>query len=79
MVLIWALKYSTSLANKFDYQGINLNVGAPLKDFSRENGACLMKEAELVRDCLSGMREETSMDVSLNVELVLMNLTLMIF
>ena len=24
-----------------------------------------MKEAELVRDCLSGMREETSMDVSL--------------
>ena len=63
---IGLLKYSTSLANKFDYQGINLNVGCPSKKVSQgKMGACLMKEAELVRDCLSGMREETSMDVSL--------------
>ena len=63
---IGLLKYSTSLANKFDYQGINLNVGCPSKKVSQgKMGACLMKEAELVRDCLSGMREETSIDVSL--------------
>ena len=48
------------------YSEINLNVGCPSKKVSQgKMGACLMKEAELVRDCLSGMREETSMDVSL--------------
>ena len=40
---IGLLKYSTSLANRIDYQGINLNVGAPLK-VSRKMGACLMKK-----------------------------------
>ena len=60
------LKYSTELANKYNYQGINLNVGCPSKKVSQgKMGACLMKEATLVKQCLEGMKSETSMDVSL--------------
>ena len=60
------LKYSTELANKHNYQGINLNVGCPSKKVSQgKMGACLMKEANLVKQCLEGMKAETSIDVSL--------------
>ena len=60
------LKYSTELANQYNYQGINLNVGCPSKKVSQgKMGACLMKEANLVKQCLEGMVSETSMDVSL--------------
>jgi tRNA-dihydrouridine synthase A len=60
------LKYSTELANKHNYQGINLNVGCPSKKVSQgKMGACLMKEANLVKQCLEGMKSETSIDVSL--------------
>ena len=60
------LKYSTELANQYNYQGINLNVGCPSKKVSQgKMGACLMKEATLVKQCLKGMKSETSMDVSL--------------
>ena len=60
------LKYSTKLANQYNYQGINLNVGCPSKKVSQgKMGACLMKEATLVKQCLEGMKSETSMDVSL--------------
>ena len=60
------LKYSTSLANQFDYQGINLNVGCPSKKVSQgKMGACLMKEADLVKGCISDMIKESSVDVSL--------------
>ena len=60
------LKYSTELANKHNYQGINLNVGCPSKKVSQgKMGACLMKEANLVKQCLEGMKSETAMDVSL--------------
>ena len=60
------LKYSTELANKHNYQGINLNVGCPSKKVSQgKMGACLMKEATLVKQCLEGMMSETSIDVSL--------------
>ena len=60
------LKYSTNLANQFDYQGINLNVGCPSKKVSQgKMGACLMKEADLVKECISDMIKESSADVSL--------------
>ena len=60
------LKYSTELANKHNYQGINLNVGCPSKKVSQgKMGACLMKEANLVKQCLEEMKSETSIDVSL--------------
>jgi tRNA-dihydrouridine synthase A len=60
------LKYSTELANKHNYQGINLNVGCPSKKVSQgKMGACLMKEANLVKQCLEGIKAETAIDVSL--------------
>ena len=60
------LKYSVNLANNKNYQGINLNVGCPSKKVSKgKKGACLMKESDLVRDCLSSMIQETNMDVSI--------------
>src|SRR5699024_2602632 len=39
------------------YDAINLNVGCPSDRVQKGRfGACLMKEPELVRDCLSAMR-----------------------
>ena len=59
------LKFSTRLANKFDYQGVNLNVGCPSKKVSQGRmGACLMKEAELVKKCVATMIKESSIDIS---------------
>ena len=44
------LRYSTNLANQYSYQGINLNVGCPSKKVSQgKMGACLMKEASLIK------------------------------
>ena len=60
------LRYSTNLANQYNYQGINLNVGCPSKKVSQgKMGVCLMKEANLVKECVSGMIKESSIDVSL--------------
>ena len=60
------LKYSVELANNKNFQGINLNVGCPSKKVSKgKMGACLMKESDLVRDCLSSMIQETNKDVSI--------------
>ena len=60
------LRYSTNLANQYCYQGINLNVGCPSKKVSQgKMGACLMKEASLVKECVSSMIKESSIDVSL--------------
>ena len=60
------LKYSTNLANQYSYQGINLNVGCPSKKVSQgKMGVCLMKEASLVKECITSMIKESSIDVSL--------------
>ena len=59
------LKHSTELANNLNFQGINLNVGCPSKKVSQgKMGACLMKEAGTVYQCISSMIKESSIDVS---------------
>jgi tRNA-dihydrouridine synthase A len=59
------LKFSTNLANKYGYQGVNLNVGCPSKKVSQGRmGACLMKEADIVRSCVKAMISESSSEVS---------------
>ena len=59
------LKNSANLAEKFRYDGINLNVGCPSKKVSQGNmGACLMKESHLVKNCITAMIQETSIHVS---------------
>lgn len=50
----------------FGYREINLNVGCPSERVqSGAFGACLMREPDLVADCLSAMREAVSIPVTI--------------
>jgi tRNA-dihydrouridine synthase A len=52
------LRFATQLAVAYGYDEINLNVGCPSERVqSGAFGACLMREPDLVADCLSAMRE----------------------
>jgi len=54
------------LAAQWGYDEINLNVGCPSDRVQRGAfGACLMREPELVRDCLIAMREASTVAVSI--------------
>jgi len=54
------------LAAQWGYDEINLNVGCPSDRVQRGAfGACLMREPELVRDCLIAMREASTVPVSI--------------
>ena len=53
-------------ASLLNYDEINLNVGCPSKSVQKGKlGACLMKEKQLVKDCLNGMINSTNITVSL--------------
>jgi len=53
------------IAESFGYAEINLNVGCPSDRVqSGRFGACLMREPELVRDCLQAMREAVAVPVT---------------
>jgi tRNA-dihydrouridine synthase A len=50
---------------EYGYDEINLNVGCPSDRVQKGRfGACLMKEPELVRDCLAAMREAVTVPVT---------------
>ncbi len=54
------------IAQDYNYNEINLNVGCPSKAVQKGNfGACLMKKKKLVRDCLSAMANNTNIEVSM--------------
>ena len=54
------------IAENYDYNEINLNVGCPSKAVQKGKfGACLMKEKTLVRECLDAMINNTNIDVSM--------------
>ena len=56
----------TKIAENYNYTEINLNVGCPSKAVQKGKfGACLMKEKELVRDCLNAMASNTNLYVSM--------------
>ena len=56
----------TKIAENYNYNEINLNVGCPSKAVQKGKfGACLMKEKTLVKDCLNAMASNTNMDVSM--------------
>ena len=59
------LAQCAAYAGEWGYDEVNLNVGCP-SDRVQNNmiGACLMAHPELVRDCLSAMREATDIDVT---------------
>lgn len=54
----------------FGYDEINLNVGCPSDRVQKGRfGACLMKEPELVRDCLAAMRESVAVPVTVKTRI----------
>jgi len=59
------LAEASKIAQDFGYAEVNLNVGCPSDRVqSGKFGACLMREPELVRDCLTAMREAVSIPVT---------------
>ena len=56
----------SKVAQSYNYDEINLNVGCPSKAAQKGNfGACLMKEAHIVRDCLKAMLDNFDKEVSM--------------
>ena len=53
------------IAEDYGYDEINLNLGCPSKKVQKNKfGACLMKEPELVNECLSSMSEATKLPIT---------------
>ena len=56
------LAEATKTGEEFGYDEINLNLGCPSKKVEKNKfGACLMKEPDLVADCLSKMQAATKL------------------
>ena len=59
------LAHCAKLGERYGYDEINLNIGCPSERVQRGAvGACLMAEPELVAQCVSRMREEISIPVT---------------
>ena len=55
---------------EFGYDEINLNLGCPSKKVQKNKfGACLMKEPNLVADCLSKMQSSTKLPVTVKTRI----------
>ena len=60
----------SKLANKFNYDEINLNLGCPSPRVSSGGfGAALMNDPELVKNCLSSIKENFDKEVSVKIRL----------
>ena len=58
------------LGEEFGYDEINLNLGCPSKKVQKNRfGACLIKEPNLVADCLSEMQAKTSLPVTVKTRI----------
>jgi tRNA-dihydrouridine synthase A len=58
------------IAEDWGYDEVNLNVGCPSDRVQKGRfGACLMKEPELVRDCLAAMLETVAIPVTVKTRL----------
>ena len=64
------LANSTKIGEEFGYDEINLNLGCPSKKVQKNKfGACLIKEPNLVADCLSEMINSTSLPVTVKTRI----------
>ena len=64
------LSEATKIGEDFGYDEINLNLGCPSKKVEKNRfGACLMKEPNLVADCLSKMQSVTSLPVTIKTRI----------
>ena len=60
------LSECTKIAKLYNYNEINLNVGCPSKAVQKGSfGACLMKDKQLVRNCLEAMNNVNEIEVSI--------------
>jgi len=64
------LAEATKAGEEFGYDEINLNLGCPSKKVEKNKfGACLMKEPNLVADCLSKMQSVTNLPVTIKTRI----------
>ena len=64
------LANAAKLGEEFGYDEINLNLGCPSKKVQKNRfGACLMKEPDLVADCLSKMHSSTKLPVTVKTRI----------
>ncbi len=64
------LSNATKIGEEFGYDEINLNLGCPSKKVQKNKfGACLMKEPNLVADCLNEMVSSTKLPVTVKTRI----------
>ena len=64
------LAEASKIGEDFGYDEINLNLGCPSKKVEKNKfGACLMKEPNLVADCLSKMQAITKLPVTIKTRI----------
>ena len=64
------LSEATKIGEDFGYDEINLNLGCPSKKVEKNKfGACLMKEPDLVADCLSKMKSVTKLPITIKTRI----------
>ncbi len=64
------LAEATKIGEDFGYDEINLNLGCPSRKVEKNKfGACLMKEPNLVADCLSKMKSETKLPITIKTRI----------
>ncbi len=64
------LSEATKIGEDFGYDEINLNLGCPSKKVEKNKfGACLMKEPNLVSDCLSKMQSVTNLPITIKTRI----------
>tara|TARA_B100000965_G_C19568844_1_gene748104 strand:- start:181 stop:1164 length:984 start_codon:yes stop_codon:yes gene_type:complete len=64
------LSEAAKVGEDFGYDEINLNLGCPSKKVEKNKfGACLMKEPNLVADCLSKMQSKTNLPVTIKTRI----------
>ncbi len=64
------LAEASKIGEDFGYDEINLNLGCPSKKVEKNKfGACLMKEPDLVGDCLSKMQSVTKLPVTIKTRI----------
>ncbi len=64
------LAEASKVGEDFGYDEINLNLGCPSKKVEKNKfGACLMKEPNLVADCLSKMQSKTKLPVTIKTRI----------
>ncbi len=64
------LSDAAKIGEDFGYDEINLNLGCPSKKVEKNKfGACLMKEPDLVADCLDKMQSTTKLPVTIKTRI----------